>query len=328
MIYNFRIDRKNVPEIIKRLEKQNMLSQGWGGGSEATLNIDDENYTIKCKDHYELASTRIPTNLQRIMDFQDGDIIVTPHLPENGKLSIHLIDGTYPHCYVYLSKDEYHLNNRIRIRKSYGLIGNISIYNHKLASWYGRLQWLRLPILQIERDFTAFQEIIAELEKNPAAQIEKSYLDDYLNSLTNKTIRSVRDELRKINPSNSNISFESVCENLLSSYGYVVQHKHVFDRKGGDVDLWCTRERSDISPFETGQVTLFVQVKKHEGSTDEEAVKQVLQLMKENLTADGCVMSLADDFTRKAQELAEQNGVLLLEGNSIARLLLSTTLGG
>jgi hypothetical protein len=41
---------------------------------------------------------------------------------------------------------------------------------------------------------------------------------------------------------------------------------------GGDVDLQCARSRIDPSPFEAGQVNLFVQVKKYTGTTDDLAI--------------------------------------------------------
>ena len=90
--------------------------------------------------------------------------------------------------------------------------------------------------------------------------------------------------------------------------------------EGGDVDLRCLRERADLSPFESGQVTLFVQIKKHLGTTDEKPVKQLLKMMAKEPMVEGCVMSLAEDFTSEAISLAKRNGILLLDGESISKL--------
>ncbi|KPL00793.1 MAG: hypothetical protein AMJ91_03215 [candidate division Zixibacteria bacterium SM23_73_3] len=322
MIYNFRIDRSGVHKILRRLKEKKMLSQGWGGGEEANLRINQDSYVKKCSNFYTLASTRIPTNPLRMKDFKDGDIIVTPHLPENGKVSIHIVDGNFPECYDYLEKDPYHLNNRFKIKKSYGLDGNISIYNVGLASWYGKLQWLRLPVLPIEEFEASFEKIIQELEKKPDARFEVSELDEYLDSQLSYIIRRLKDSLNSISASNSNISFESICEHLLSSAGYRIEGRRIYDSTGGDVDLRCTRERTDLSPFEAGQTILFVQVKKHLGTTDEWAVKQLLKMIEKEPEADGCVMSLADSFSKEAQTLADRNGILLMNGDTICRLLL------
>lgn len=328
MIYNFRIDRSGVKEILKRLKDDKMLSQGWGGGEEASLRIDQENYVAKCSKFYELVSTRIPSNLLRMKDFKDGDLLVTPHLPENGKVSIHIVDQDFPMCYNYLEKDPKHLNNRFKIKKSYGLEGNISIYNVHLVSWYGKLQWLRLPVLPIEGFEASFRTIIEELEKKPGTGFGKSRLDEFLNTQLSNTVKQLKISLRSVSASASKISFESICEYLLEFAGYRIERRHIYDSQGGDADFHCTIERTDLSPFEPGQTILFVQVKKHSGTTDENAVQQLLQMIKKEPRADGCVMSLADSFTKKAEELAEKNGILLMNGDTICRLLLKNLLTG
>ncbi|MBC9785337.1 restriction endonuclease [Heliobacterium chlorum] len=62
-------------------------------------------------------------------------------------------------------------------------------------------------------------------------------------------------------------------------------------------------------------------MKKHVGKTDKWAVEQLLQMMKTEPDADGCVMSLADDFDDDAKRLAENNNILLMDGLKICELL-------
>jgi Restriction endonuclease len=87
--------------------------------------------------------------------------------------------------------------------------------------------------------------------------------------------------------------------------------------------LMCVKERADASPFESGQTTLLVQVKKHQGMTNEHAVKQLPEMLKAHPAADACVMSLADGFTVEATALADTHGVVLMDGETIASLLLA-----
>ena len=84
---------------------------------------------------------------------------------------------------------------------------------------------------------------------------------------------------------------------------YTVVRRHMFDGKGGDVDIHCTRKRTMTSPFETGDVNLYVQVKKHDGKTDEEAVTQLIRMLENEPLAEGCVMSAADGFSEKAKRI-------------------------
>jgi hypothetical protein len=200
------------------LREESLLSQGWGGGERGNLRIDQGDYVTACRDFYELASTRIPTNLTWMREFKDDDLIVTPHLPANGKVSIHVINGDFPECYAYLDGDEDHLNNRFKIKRSYGLEGNIDIHNVKLARWYGKLQWLCLPILPIQQFEADFNEMIEELRKRPDEEIRPGVLQDYLEKLTKETVELLRKSLNSINASISDISFEKICEWLLVSY--------------------------------------------------------------------------------------------------------------
>ena len=322
MIYNFRFDRDSRSEVLRRVENESLLCQGWGGGEQGSLSLEQEDYAERCRERYELSSTRIPTNLSRIRDFRDGDVLVVPHLPENGTVSVHVVDGDFPDCYAYLASDSWHLNNQIKVRASYGLDGQISIYNSLLAPWYGKLQWMRLPILPMEEYGGIFAELIDHLVASPAATYPPSEINEYFEALTQRLLGVLKEDLIKISPSVSAISFEKVCEYLLTEVGYSIVARNQYDREGGDIDLRCVRERSSLSPFESGQVTLFVQVKKHTGTSDAHAVEQLLRMMKREPGADGCVMTLAENYTTEAAALAKKEGILLLNGESTRRLLL------
>lgn len=334
MLYNFRYDRNSRGEVLNRINGQNLLCQGWGGGEERDLNMakfDTWEYREQTRDYYDLSSTRIPSNLSRIRDFKDGDLLVVPHLPENGKVSVLVVDGDFPNCYDYKQSDLYHLNNQISVKpdKKYGLDGNISIYHAKLAPWYGKLQWMRLPILPKEEYTGIFTDICHQLDENSSKKYEPSVLDDYFSSAVIPGVLDAMNVLQDINPSGGEISFEKVCQYLLEKSGYRIDGGNIYDGQGGDIDLLCKKNRSDTSPFESGETTLFVQVKKHEGTTDGWAVEQLCRMMKEQpeADADGCVMTLADDYTDNAKELAHRNGIHLLNGRDIKVLLLQVISG-
>ena len=255
-----------------------------------------------------MKTTRVPTNLLRIRAFKDNDLLVTPHLPEYGKVIINVVDGDYEmadgdhtSCYEYVQNDEDHQNHRIWVKRSYGLDGNIDIHNVALSAWFGKLQWLRLPVLPIPEYQEAFETIIRELDETPGKAFATSQLDEYFDGLSGKLVENLKSQLRTLNPSNSELSFEEVCKRLLMKAGYTTVRRKWYS-EGGDVDLQCARSRIDLSPFEAGQVNLFVQVKKYTGTTDDLAVRQVLKMMEKDQTADGCVMSLGDDFTPEAHK--------------------------
>jgi hypothetical protein len=326
VIYNFRFDRSKQADVLHRIRDDKILSQGWGGGETCDLRVDQEDFVGKCKANYHLASTRVPTSLTRIRGFKDGDLLVTPHLPDHGKVSIHVVAGDFPKCYDYRKDDTTHQNHRIRLKESYGSDGSISIHNILLVPWYAKLSWLRLPIMDIARFDASFQSIIQELRVRPDARFEVSKLDEYFQKLRRELLGTLREKLAVLSPVGAAISFEAVCERLLTLGGFRILDRHQYDRAGGDIDLRCVRDRSDASPFEAGQTVLFVQVKKHIGTTDLGAVQQLVKMIAKEPGADGCVMSLADNFSAEAVALAGTE-IQLLNGEEICELLLDNLAG-
>ena len=112
MIYNFRHDKSGTEEILIRIDRDKQISQGWGGGAGADLDLRNNDFVVKTFAHYGLKTTRIPSNLMRIREFKDGDMLITPHLPEYGTVSVHIVHGDFPNCYSYDVSDETHQNHR------------------------------------------------------------------------------------------------------------------------------------------------------------------------------------------------------------------------
>jgi len=326
MIYNFRFDRDHRETVLRLLQNSQVLSQGWGGGTEANLSLDSDRFRQKTVERYGMDTTHIPTNLTKIRNFTDGTLLVTPHLPQNGTVSIHEVDGDYPACYSYVENDETNLNHRIHIRESWGLEGNVSTDTWRLAPWKAKLPWLRYPVLPIEQYESHFREIVNELRNKPEQEFGSSDLERYLQDLSEGLVEETQTRLERIIPSGSGISFEEVCRLLLTSAGYEVEREHQYDGKGGDVDF--VLRRSDVSPFEMEETLLFVQVKKHSGETGRGAVQQVLRMMKQEPDANGCVVTLADEFTDDARTLAENNGIALINGPTACRLLIEQVVTG
>lgn len=323
MIYNYRFNRDLRADIEQRLRNEGVLSQGWGGGSNAHLDLRDNDFVQKCKSHYELVRTNIPTNLTRIRQFTKGDWLVVPQMPEDGKVSIHVVAQDYPACYDYIVDDDTDQNHRITISESFGMSGEVSVQTLMLSRWYAKLRWMRLPVLPIPQFSALFREVVTELTNDSAVRLDKSELADYLGKLKNVLLDKIASELSTINPSGSAVSFESVCEQLIRSAGYEIAGNNIYDGQGGDVDRRCIRRRSEVSPFEIGETVMLVQIKKHQGVTSEAGIEQLLKMLeKENDATEGCVMTLAKNFSPEAEETAKRNDIALLRGDEICELLL------
>ena len=322
MIYNFRHDRSRTGEICDRIRRDGIVSQGWGGGESGGLDLREDQFVGRTCRRYNLKTTRVATNLSRMRDFRDGDVLVLPHLPKYGTVSLHIVAGDFPECYEYEQSDLTHQNHRLKVRRSFGLEGQIVVRNVELRVYHARLRSLRLPVLPIADLEHAFGDILNAMGSDPNAKFTGSSLDDFLEKASGVVAGRVAEQMRAISASGGGISFEAVCERILVANGYQVIARNQFDGRGGDADLVCTRSRSDLSRFETGDVTLCVQVKKHQGETGVKAVRQVIAMLEGTPSADGCVMSAADGFTNQARELAEMHGIALLNNREICRLLL------
>lgn len=325
MIYNFRHDRTRTEEVLARIKRDKQLSQGWGGGAGANppLDLRNKDFVGRTVAHYELGTTRIPSNLSRMREFKDGDMLVVPHLPNYGTVSVHIIDGDFPGRYCYDESDVTHLNHRIALKCSFGLEGEISIYNEELFAWYAKLKSWQYPVVAIPQFYETFSHIVEELRSDESRRFDPSELNDFLNNCFERIEDVLTKQLRSMPAAGGAVSFESLCARILEAEGYEIVARNQYDGQGGDVDLVCKRSRQDTSIFESGDVTLFVQIKKHEGTTNEEAVGQVIQMLERQPEAHGCVMSTADDFTPEAIRLADTNGIVLLDRHEICGLLMS-----
>ena len=321
MIYNFRHEKTLSDEITQRLKEHNELSQGWGGGVDCNLDLRKPDFVENCVAYHELKRTNVPSNLTRISALTDGDLIVTPHLPKEGRLSIHIVKGDFPNCYRYDKNDDSHQNHRILVKQSIGLGNEINIYNKDLIRYRTALRRLQYPVLEIP-EFGEFFDIVEKFPRDPNKRSDASSLEQYLANLVNDITAALTENLRNIWPAGGEISFENLCERVLVSNGYKIVRRHWYDRQRGDVDLVCQRSRDELSVFKGREDLLYVQVKKHRDQTDEEAVNQLLRMMNPDSKADGCVMSLADGFTDDAKSLAKNNGIVLLNKNQICSLLL------
>ncbi|TVQ30174.1 MAG: restriction endonuclease [Phycisphaeraceae bacterium] len=328
MIYNFRIDRSEAEAIASRIRNDGILSQGWGGGSPGDLDLRRDDFVQKCAQRYDLTSERVPNNLARIRELKRGDVLVTPHMPEYGKVAMHVVADDFPDCYEHLTNDDTHQNHRLRISKSFGMGGNVSIRCLALTTWYSKIQWLRYPVLPIPQYETGFRGVMDKLSDEPTYNYSESSIVDYLEKLRGELAAKIRDDLKGIRPSATGISFESICVRLLESAGYSIVRRNCYDSEGGDADFVCTRSRAEVSPFELGESLLCVQVKKHEGTTGKHAVEQVIGIMKSNPGADGCVMALADSFDGDAIAIAEKNGICLITGDLVCGLLMAELVSG
>ena len=98
--------------------------------------------------------------------------------------------------------------------------------------------------------------------------------------------------------------------------------------KEGDADI--------IASFDRIRVTIYIQAKRHDSTTDEWAVEQILAYKDWKDREEGqsgehrlCwVVSTCDEFTEECEQRAEANGVVLINGIDFAEMLLDAGIEG
>lgn len=323
--YNLRTDVNHRDLLLKRL-KINMLSLGWGGGSK---NLDLRN-NVNFNEVYPDITTRKINSIKKIKKLKDNDIVVVPKLPCNGKFLICIVDGDFPNCYSYVENDKTHLNHCIRVKKIYGFDNELDIHNVKVREWYAKLGWMRLPVYPLARYGNIFSSLIDDLENDKDAVLDSSEFGDYVENLRVDIKDKIQKSFEKISPSNSNISFENVCKNIIESYGYKFE-KNNHHLNGGDADLiFIINDDSNENlnnPFIKKENKLYVQIKKHHGESGTKAVEQLIKIIKEDgeESAQGCAITLGT-FSEKAEELADENGIILINGDKLIDLFIERLL--
>ncbi len=327
-IFNFRIDRNNRSILQEKLSS-NILAMGWGGGNIENLDLrQNGNIHSKFKNVYkDRISIRRINSILKIRQFKDGDIIIIPHMPKNGKFIIGIVNGNFPECYDYDENNKSHLNHKINLKKIYGLNNNLDIHNVKVHPWYAKLKWMRLPIYPLHRYKDIFLDLIKELENDETSVLNYSKLGEYIDVIRNKVKDNIRNEFKNIDPSNSAINFENICKTVIESFGYELKRKN-HHKNGGDADLIFTMisDEQEQHPFIQTNDHLYVQIKKHTGQTGVEPITQLLKILKEDgVDAQGCAITLGT-FSEEAQALAESNDIILCEGDEFIDLFMKNLL--
>lgn len=138
------------------------------------------------------------------------------------------------------------------------------------------------------------------------------------------------------------------CHELLDLIGGSPDHferviRDYFIRLGANAEILPKNAAEKIGDCDISAVftplrlTISVQAKKHWGETGEWAVRQIVDYAKDkaekanaddpNWTYANWVISFADDFSSEAKKLAQESGVVLVNGVDFCRMLVANGLG-
>lgn len=339
--YIFRIDYSKRDYFKKNLEK-GILRQGWG---VENLSLLTENGEIRNQEEWINACPKNwrttdearkylrnkNTNLRKMLDMKEEDIILIPKFPEWNMFSLYRVTGKYYFNLEETAMDYGHCIP-VKIATQYSdEIDKCFTYNGNDATKviHSKLRGYQTSINSIYN-----KEIINAIET--LLQIksikEESQITEILRNIFEKNIKNMENlnkEIFSIRPND----VEEIVENIFIKQGYLVENRNSYDRKGGDSDRTFIKFLPILSEVndEIGSYRVYVQIKKKDGNYDEdEGINQLEKIVKtrENIEKNNKlnnfykVLVCTGEFSPRVKELAQEKNIILIDGIQLIRMCL------
>ncbi|MCH1626461.1 restriction endonuclease [Ferdinandcohnia quinoae] len=319
-------DRKKLYQEIQ----QGRLRQGWGYSEKFSLTSGKEEFiqNFFSVTNNEKAARKQWNVLSRMLHINDGDTIVIPKQPDHN------------HYLIVKAKQIADTNSCYEFREP---LQNTDDYRHVVHIDQENIQIVHYDSMQTpliikrllksiaysspvnfvqKREFIeAVNEVFLSQDKDSLVEAHpiQSKIQAFEENLYQEWVKSVRN----LTPSD----FEKLVNKYMQDNGFDVLKTNSYDRKGGDIDLLCSKEIQVQTPFEPKTITLTycIQIKKHQGITNATGVNQLIQMenqldLEESNLVQKILISLADGFNEKCRDLASENNVLLVNGVEFAQL--------
>ena len=327
----FRVDYDEYFPFIYEELKQGRLRQGWGGPNMDVRNPFDEFTAAWEKWSPFSENMKRRYNMLRIMlEIKEGDLIVIPKVSMQQMATgryFTIVKCRKPYEFT-LSDGKNDFGHYIEVEPLVSCSYDSSGAAQVLSSYFGKYRRAVNRILD-EGVMDAIDVLI--MMRSSATQSSPTRLG-LLSAETCQARDLYLKELVEKMQSWQNAMFEKVIESLFVQNGYIKVSNNCYDGEGGDVDLVFkafserslmydiyTKYEDDIMP------EIYIQAKKKRGhdSNDVAGVRQLIQMAKKDKKAKVLILiNLTDKFSAEAQELADQEHVVLLNGVDFASMLV------
>ena len=336
----FRIQYGDKFNLLRNeLLNNHLLRQGWGT-YDMQINQDYEGFKAGWQTHWEKdLSDKVMkarySNLRYMLEIEPGDYIVVPKVSVREEFVcksfvIAKCKAKYRFSVLEEAKDFGHI---IEVEDVFSCSYNKDINSQSIKSKFRAYQ---SPLNRVRNEeFKKAVDTLVCLHSEKPEEFEKES-NDFITMVGNATVdnrkqylNSVKMAMQKID----NKNFEYLINELFVKNGYDLVRGNFYDREGGDADLIyeCFNKNSlmyniyDICDDVT-MPRIYVQAK-NKKNTDCAAIVGVEQLLKikEKVKAKNAILiviNLTDTFTEDAKIKASENGILLINGDTFASLLI------
>ena len=320
-VYVFRISTGNK---YKREElSAGTLRQGWGVKSLQLVEEDgtvvDENTWIErwpenWEDDEKSKRSRYKI-LKPMLEMKEGDMVIIPKYPEWDTLTIAKIKEGYKYD---LNEKEGDFGHRLGIDIdkaryfAYNANEHSKLIHSKMRSYQSAVN--RVHMEKVKKAVSALSEMESDKTiKNISKIIKSSFFEN---------TKDLKDKLFDTRPND----IEKLTEEIFIKAGYTLLRNNMYDGKGGDADLVFQKNLDIISEFSSNDTDyrIYVQVKKKLGEVwnEEEGIKQLEKITKEDKGNFAKVLVSTSEFSTQIQEMAREKDIVLIGGDSLIKLIL------
>ncbi|MGI5846870.1 MAG: restriction endonuclease [Candidatus Cryptobacteroides sp.] len=320
---------ENALPLASELFKKGMLSIGWSY-------LSNEDNLSKLKKSWNSFETLFPDhprnryNLWRfVYEMSQGDIVVVPspyafslcRVADDRIFTVETIDPELLVDWngkpVVLNKGDGYLYDSSGRYIDLGFFRKVEIIEkdiprNKFAdpALYARLK-MRQTNAQIKDLRKSIEDAVEKFRENKPINLKEALLEES----TPKVLEMIRNML---NPG----KFEDLVGWYLEALGGRIETPYRGELPAGEGDA------DRVAYFDRLGLAIMVQVKKHDGMTDDWAVTQIKSYAANHdfgeYATSQWVISSGDGFSDKAKQLAQEEGIRLIDGPEFARMILET----
>lgn len=331
-VFVFRI--ANDIDFIKKEITEGRLRQGWGNSASNLKGVSIEEWVEKQCTRYpeedketneEYYKKRYKL-LSKMQEIKEGDIIIIPKTPDNNKFVVCQAGGEY----TFIKPEGFHNSDGAEVDDFYHVIpivkDSIRVFsyhaNENCKKIHAKIGSYRKPVNCVYRE-----DIIEPAKEliSTAANVEEQPLEDLIKEIKKDIFeKHAIGRIRAL----GNRDTERITKMIFEKMGYEFIRPNSFNGEGGDADLIFADnsfgELADVS-LNSSEVSgeVFVQVKNKRDIDDEDfkGVEQLINRAKDENVPVKILISTASSFTSKCIEMANQNNVLLIDGNGFLNLI-------
>lgn len=321
-VYNLKIDNSKSALLIEELKTKKQISIdsiGWGSGDKEEL--------VKQFKHIISNITNIRFNSLRIINrFKADDILVLSDLPRKGRFILAVVECDFNESVSFIDDSSYTIFHQIKLKDIFGIDSELDMHHPLVHSWYSKLSLIAPPVYSLSEDKDIFINLLYSLKSGSHEISENLNLCGFLSETNDEIKSAVKSRLNGLPmENNTGACFKDICRKVIQSFGYTLKGAIKYERFT-DRNLLFDLPDDLSTPFGKSYSFLFVALKNDSGSSDKEDILSITNV-RNGETGFNFAKALpcfikSGEFDEETKLLAEANDIHLIDGDTLANLVI------